>query len=233
MILQAFLYKKASKMAFGGNNLCIPTQSGAYMALKKVDLANIIYLDLTASAPVSQLNAAGGKVEIHLDSPKGQLIGESSFMEPGGAVGERSQLRATIAPTEGIHNVYLVFQNPKADGRSLMVVTGFEFKTAALEQAAPPVKEVKTSLNDYVGKYKMTGLPFEYLEISTKDGKLLMNAGGQKGEITPTDTLDKYDASGRAMLNFVRSDTKVESVKLEAMGVLMNGKKKRCKFSVF
>ena len=218
-------YDNVNKMAFGGNNLCIPSQSGAYMALKKVDLANIVYLDLTASAPIDRLNAAGGKVEIHLDSPKGQLIGESPFMEPGGALGERSQLRAPIAPTEGIHDVYFVFQNPKADGRSLMVVTGFEFKTAASEQAAPPVKEVKTSLNDYVGKYKMTGLPFEYLEISTKDGKLLMNAGGQEGELTPTDTPDKYDAGGKAMFSFVRSDTKIVSVKLEAMGANFEGKK--------
>ena len=108
-------YDNVNKMAFGGNNLCIPSQSGAYMALKKVDLANIVYLDLTASAPIDRLNAAGGKVEIHLDSPKGQLIGESPFMEPGGALGERSQLRAPIAPTEGIHDVYLVFQNPKLE----------------------------------------------------------------------------------------------------------------------
>ncbi len=181
---------------------------------------------MAAHLQLSAEDAAGGKVEIHLDSPKGQLIGESPFMEAGGAVGARNQLRAPIAPTEGIHDVYLVFQNPKADGRSLMVVTDFEFKTAASETVtAPSVETSKTSLTDYVGKYKMTGLPFEYLEISTKDGKLLMNAGGQEGELTPTDTPDKYDASGRALLNFVRSDTKVLSVKLEAVGANFEGKK--------
>ena len=39
----------------------------------------------------------------------------------------------------------------------------------------------KQDLDDYAGKYKMTGLPFPYIEVSVKDGKLMMKAGEQGG----------------------------------------------------
>ena len=56
----------------------------------------------------------------------------------------------------------------------MMVVTGAEFKTAET-QATIPVQEIKTKIEDYAGKYKMTGLPFDYIEISVKHGKVIMD----------------------------------------------------------
>ena len=38
------------------------------MVLNKTDLAFIAYVDITAATPIAQLNAAGGKIELHLDS---------------------------------------------------------------------------------------------------------------------------------------------------------------------
>ena len=218
-------YDEVNKMSFGGNALCIPSKSGAYMALNKADLSNILFIDIMASAPVAQLNAAGGKIEVRLDSPKGQLVGETPFLEASGGFGGGSPLRANIAKTEGLHDVYLVFQNPKADGRSLMVVTGVEFKQADTLSVAP-VEEAKANIEDYVGKYKMTGLPFDYIEVTTNDGKVIMNAGGQGGPINATDTPDKYDADGKATLYFIRDDVKkVTGIKIEAMGFNFKGKK--------
>ncbi len=131
-----------------------------------------------------------------------------------------------MSPTEGLHDVYFVFLNPKSDGRSLIVVTSVEFKTADTQTTAPPVELAKTNIEDYAGKYKMTGLPFDYIEVSVKDGKVIMDAGGNSGEVTATDTPDKYDASGRAMLQFVRGDDKkVATLKMEAMGMSFEGKK--------
>ena len=218
-------YDEVNKMSFGGNALCIPSKSGAYMALNKADLSNILYIDIVAVAPVAQMNAAGGKIEVRLDSPKGQLVGETPFLEAAGGFGGGAPLRANIAKTEGLHDVYLVFQNPKADGRSLMVVTGIEFKQEETKTAIP-IEAPKLSIEDYVGKYKMSGLPFDYVEITTKDGQVIMDAGGQGGPINATDTSDKYDADGKATIYFTRDDAKkVNGIKMEAMGMKFEGKK--------
>ncbi len=220
-------YEDINKMSFGGNAFCIPTKSGAYMVLDKIDLTFINHIDITAAIPIARMNAAGGKIALHLDSPTGKIIGESAFLEPsdvGGFGGKPTQI--DVAPTESLHDVYFVFLNPKSDGRSLMVVTSVEFKTADTQTTAPPVELAKTNIEDYAGKYKMTGLPFDYIEVSVKDGKVIMDAGGNSGEVTPTDTPDKYDASGRAMLQFVRgADKKVATLKMEAMGMSFEGKK--------
>jgi cytochrome c len=220
-------YEDINKMTFSGNSLCIPSKSGSYMALNKVDLTSIVYLDIVASTPIAQLNAAGGKIEVRLGSPTGKLIGETPFLEPSDAGGFGGKpTRATLAATEGVNDVYLVFVNPKADGRSLMVVTSLEFKQLEIAQKAAPVTEMKTNIEEYAGKYKMTGLPFEYIEVSAQDGKVIMNAGGQGGPINPTDTPDKYDADGKAILLFLRDESKkVVGIKMTAMGFDFEGKK--------
>ena len=218
-------FEDINKMTFNGNAFCIPTKSGAYMVLNQVDLTNIAILEIIASAPTSQLVAAGGKVELRLDSPTGQLIAETPFLEPSDGFGGKP-LQANVKPTEGVHDVYLVFVNPKADGRSLMVVTGVEFKQQTETSMAKPVQEAKTDMGDYAGKYKMQGLPFDYIEFSVKDNKLIMNANGQGGEIAPTDTPDKYDADGKAMVIFIRNEAnKISGVKMEAMGMSFEGKR--------
>ncbi|MEO7990672.1 MAG: cytochrome C, partial [Chryseolinea sp.] len=186
-------------------------------------------LELMAMAPKAQLNAAGGNIELRIDSPMGQVVGQTDFI--GDVPGAGFSAKATtlnVQPTEGIHDIFLVFQNPKAEaGQSLMVLTNVEFKTdapATVESA--PTTESKVNLNDYSGKYIMTGLPFPFVEVSVKEGKLMMDAGGQIGEITPTDMPDKYDASGKAMIFFIRNDAqKVVTMKMDAMGFSFEGKK--------
>ncbi|NBB28910.1 ThuA domain-containing protein [Cellulophaga sp. BC115SP] len=220
-------YEAVSKMSFGGNELMIPSKSGSYIVLKNADLTNIKQLELLATAPKAQLNAQGGKVEIHLDSPTGKIIGESAFLEASDKAGfAPSPLSVPINPTDGSHDLYIVFQNPKAEG-SLMVIMGTAFKdelgNSAPAQAAELAKP--KDLSDYAGKYKMTGLPFEFIEVEVKDGKVILNAGGQGGALTELEP-DKYDADGKAKVQFVRDDAgKVNGVKLEAMGMSFEGKK--------
>jgi len=82
------------------------------------------------------------------------------------------------------------------------------------------------NLADYVGKYKMEGLPFDYITIAVKDGKLMIDTGSQNGQLTPMPEVDKYDAAGQAAIKFVRNaDKKVTGVTLEAQGMSFNGKK--------
>ncbi len=222
-------YEDVTKMSFGGNAFAIPAKSGSYVVLNKIDLTNITTLEMLVAAAKPQLNAAGGNIEIRLDAPTGKLIGESGFVEPSETMAPVLK-SLKLSHTEGVHDLYIVYQNPKANGgQSLMVVMGAEFKTNAPEEVvAKPASAptTQTDLNDYVGKYKMQGLPFDYIEVSQKDGKLMMEAGGQGGQIAKTDTPDKFDADGKALLFFIRGDDKkVKTLKMEAMGFTFEGKK--------
>ena len=72
----------------------------------------------------------------------------------------------------------------------------------------------------------MTGLPFENIEVSVKEGKLIVAAGDQAGEVTPLAEPDKFDAAGQAVLHFVRdAQGKVTQIKLIASGVSFDGQK--------
>ncbi|QJW92280.1 c-type cytochrome [Spirosoma taeanense] len=125
------VYDNINKMSFGGNNLAIPSKSGAYMVMKQVDLTGISEFRVMATAPRPQLNAKGGKVEVRLDSPTGKLWGESAFLEPSDKMDFKPSVLAVPikqpAPSDGKpHDVYLIFTNPKEASGSLMVVMGVE-----------------------------------------------------------------------------------------------------------
>jgi cytochrome c len=80
----------------------------------------------------SQYQARGGKIEVHLDSPTGTLLGESELIRPTSDPGAKpSQLRAVLHPTAGLHDVYLVFRNPDAKGDGFL----FGVLTATFEGA--------------------------------------------------------------------------------------------------
>ncbi|GLU51190.1 ThuA domain-containing protein [Dyadobacter frigoris] len=126
-------YDNIMKISNGGMNLAIASKPGAYMVLKQIDLNAISELQLQAMAPKPQLNAAGGKVELHMDSPTGSLLGVSDFLEPSEALDFKpATLSIPVKIPEKsdakLHDVYVVFVNPKAEEHSLMIVMGAEFK---------------------------------------------------------------------------------------------------------
>jgi cytochrome c len=126
-------YESVNKMAFGGSNLAIPAKSGAYIALKQVDLTAVKSVQVMAVAPKPQLNAVGGKVELRLGSPTGTLLGESSILEPSETLNfAPNMLNIPVKLPAGgtgkpLQDVYLVFVNPKSSEQSLMVVMGTTF----------------------------------------------------------------------------------------------------------
>lgn len=162
-------YTDINKMAFSGRNLAIPSKSGSYMILKQIDLNAIKELVVMASAPKPQLNAAGGMVELRIGGVKGTLIGESKKLEPSdkmdfnpSRVSVPIKLPANFDLTK-LYDVCVVFVNPEADMRSLMVVMGLEFVLDIDESLIDlPKEEPIASGKDYfVGKWatKMIGTP--------------------------------------------------------------------------
>ncbi|MCP9763653.1 ThuA domain-containing protein [Lacihabitans soyangensis] len=154
-------YVDINKMAFGGNNLAIPSKSGAYMVMKQVDLTGVSEIQVSATAPKPQLGAVGGTVEARLGSKSGALLGRSAFLEPSEkmdftpkTISVPIQLPANL--DSKLQDIYLVYSNPTAEG-SLMVVMGVEFKLAYESSLKEPAKVETSSANDYfVGTWTTT-----------------------------------------------------------------------------
>lgn len=221
-------FKDVNKMSFGGNRFVMPTKSGSYVALKQVDLTGIAEVEIMAVAPKSpQISTEGATIEVREDSPTGKLVGSSEFIGDTGAGFAPKASLIKLQPSPGMHDYYFVFTNPKAKGgNTLLIMMNTTFKSTGATAAAAAAPVVAADPAVYAGKYKMTGLPFSHVEISVKEGKLMMDAGGQGGEIKPTSTPDKYDADGKATLTFLRAeDNKVNKLKMEAMGFTFEGVK--------
>ena len=96
--------------------ITVVNRPGASVALKQLDLTGVGAVVFTAVAP-AQYQAKGGKIEVHLDSPTGPLLGESELIRTtADASMPPSRLRTALEPTSGLHDVYLVFRNPDAKG---------------------------------------------------------------------------------------------------------------------
>ncbi|HJU68785.1 MAG TPA: ThuA domain-containing protein [Gemmatimonadaceae bacterium] len=112
----------------------IGARSGAFVGFKQLDLTGVSAIIFSALAPVPNVNAAGGKVEVRLDSATGVLVGETAIIEPQAAMGAPSRLRAALSPTSGQRDVYFVFRNEQAkEGQNLFVLftAAFERRTRA------------------------------------------------------------------------------------------------------
>jgi len=99
------------------------------VALKQIDLTGIDAVVFVAVAP-AQYQAKGGKIEVHLDSPTGALLGESEVIRPTtDPSAPPARLRTALRPTSGLHDVYLVFRSPDAKGDQFL----FGLLTATFE----------------------------------------------------------------------------------------------------
>jgi cytochrome c len=110
--------------------IAVVNRPGASVAFKQIDLTGVAAVTFVAVAP-SQYQAKGGKIEVHLDSPTGTLLGETELIRPS-ADPAPSRLRTALRPTAGLHDVYLVFRNADATGDGFL----FGVLTAAFEAGA-------------------------------------------------------------------------------------------------
>ena len=80
-------------------------------------------------------------------------------------------------------------------------------------------------LTDYVGKYKMENLPFEFIVLSMKDDQLYITAGENEGTLTAMpNQMDAFDAGGQATIKFTRDEQKkINKIIVEAQGQVFEG----------
>jgi cytochrome c len=109
--------------------ITVVNRSGGSVALKQLDLTGVGAVVFSTVAP-AQYQAAGGKIEVHVDSASGPLLGESELIRPtADSAAPPAQLRTVLRPTAGLHDVYLVFRNPDARSDGFM----FGLLTATFE----------------------------------------------------------------------------------------------------
>jgi cytochrome c len=110
--------------------ITVVNRSGSSVALKQLDLTGVGAVTFAAVAPV-QYQAKGGKIEVHLDSPTGALLGASESIRPTSDPAPL-RLRTELRPTSGVHDVYFVFRNPDVTSDQFL----FGLLTATFEAEA-------------------------------------------------------------------------------------------------
>ena len=121
-------YDEVRKVATGNKNMLIPSKDGAFVKLKQIDLKHIDEVVVAAIAPQQGIITKGGAIEVRLDSAKGTLVGISQSIMPGGSMALKAPVKLPENHDGKMHDVFLVFVNPSPEQRSLMLISGIEFK---------------------------------------------------------------------------------------------------------
>jgi alpha-L-rhamnosidase len=129
-----------------------------------------------------------------------------SVTESGNAVSSIKDIKLT-----GSENGYAVLQLGSGN---------YHFKT--------PTEIGKTAavlLIDFPGKYKMQGLPFEFIDISVKNDKLFMQAGNNSSELEPGESEDQFKSNDTIITFFRDQQKKVVSLKYDSGLIVYEGVK--------
>jgi len=114
-----------------GPEMVIAMGNKSNMSLSNIDFTGIDSIGFSVIAPKEQMSAVGGKIEIHLDSPSGTLIGTSpEILQDNSSIAQIKPMPVTAAimPTTGMHDVYFVFTKDGYKGGALFIVFDVTFK---------------------------------------------------------------------------------------------------------
>ncbi|MGA0557626.1 PQQ-dependent sugar dehydrogenase [Larkinella sp. VNQ87] len=111
--------------------MTIVQASDTYVKFNQLDLTSIREL-LFAVAMPSQISPVGGRIEVRLDSPTGQLVGKTDEIVPGkeqsgAAMFQPQMVKTALTPTTGLHDLYFVFKNEKTPKNTLFVPVTVQF----------------------------------------------------------------------------------------------------------
>jgi cytochrome c len=112
--------------------LMIGSGNNSYLQFNKIDLTDVGQVDVLVNSPEELLHAAGGVIEIHIDSPTGQLVGKSQpIVAVKGPIGSIMPyiVPIKITETKSKHDVYYVFRNDTSPtGQPLFIIMNFQYK---------------------------------------------------------------------------------------------------------
>lgn len=94
---------------------------GSYVVYKATDLTRIDYINFRYAS-----GGIGGQVQLRLDSPEGQVMGEVELANTGGWQSWQEQ-SMQIASTTGVHDLYVIFINQKAQREPLFNIDWLYF----------------------------------------------------------------------------------------------------------
>ena len=93
--------------------------NGALAVYKNIDLTGV--KKATIIAYINPKDNPGGTVEIRLDKPDGELLGQGSVTAPA-----MSRVTAALKPVTGHHDLYIVFKNSEVKDKSMFNFGGLQ-----------------------------------------------------------------------------------------------------------
>jgi hypothetical protein len=117
-------------------------RDGAYVGFRAIDLTGIGAIAITALTRFyTWSHFKGATATVHLDRPDGPTVGAPVQIVPdprGGMVFDAPAKVVSVGGATGVHDVYVVFNNPAAGpDDALVLLTAVEFQPAARSPAAP------------------------------------------------------------------------------------------------
>jgi PKD repeat protein len=117
----------------GGNNIGF-IEHGDYISFERVNLEELTGIRFRVASAGS-----GGTIQLRLDAPDGQLVGETAFINPTGGWQNWQNVDLPLPnPPEGTHELFIVFNNPAAGDNSLMNLNWFQVQGRGAAVSASP-----------------------------------------------------------------------------------------------
>jgi alpha-L-rhamnosidase len=113
------------------------------------------------------------------------------------------------------------------EGQYVVLKIGSGNYQFVIKKIASGEARIDPALRQYIGRYKMTGMPFEFIEVSVKNGELNLDAAGNGGPIKANpDQPDTFFTDDKSPVWFLRDiNNQVIKLKVEFMSMIFEGEK--------
>jgi alpha-L-rhamnosidase len=165
----------------------------------------------------SSWNDDAGKTSVSINIPPNTTA--SIYLPADGA----DQITESGKPVSSVREIQTVGK----EGGSIVLKAGSGLYQFVIIKRKTAQTNVNPTLQAYVGKYKMKGLPFEIIEISVKNDVLTLDAAGNGGKLTANPSQpDSFTTDDKAPVVFFRDEKNaVVKIKVEFMSMPFEGVK--------